>query len=101
MNTFCAPLKIVLLATLIGVGALARVATAADDAVPAESAQLAHEDDQRSRYGLVRDSVTHFVHVDGSQVTRRSLSEDERAEMRRQIDEAIRKAYPERRRGSD
>jgi len=50
------------------------------------------------RFGSVRASVNDFAHVDGSsQMTRRSLSDEERQEMRRQIDEAIRKAYPRRR----
>ena len=49
------------------------------------------------RFGGVRASVSDFAHVDGSsQMTRRSLSDEERQEMRRQIDEAIRKAYPRR-----
>jgi len=51
----------------------------------------------RDRFGGVRASVSDFAHVDGSQMTRRSLSDEERQEMRRQIDEAIRQAYPSRR----
>jgi len=49
------------------------------------------------RFGGVRASVNDFAHTDGGELTRRSLSDDERREMRRQIDEAIRKAYPRRR----
>ncbi|WP_227814871.1 hypothetical protein [Nitrogeniibacter aestuarii] len=51
----------------------------------------------RDRFGGVRASVSDFAHVDGAQMPRRSLSDEERQEMRRQIDEAIRKAYPRRR----
>ncbi len=42
----------------------------------------------------VRASVSTFAHIDSESIgERRSLSEEERLEMRRQIDEAIRKAY--------
>ena len=55
------------------------------------------QDQDRMRRADVRASVSSFAHVDSHSVgERRSLSDEERIEMRRQIDEAIRKAYGRR-----
>ncbi|QID17525.1 hypothetical protein G3580_07635 [Nitrogeniibacter mangrovi] len=59
--------------------------------------RLATQDQDRMRRADVRATVASFAHIDSKQIgERRSLSEEERLEMRRQIDEAIRKAYGRR-----
>jgi len=60
------------------------------------------QDQDRVRRADVRASVSSFAHIDAAAVSdRRSLSDEERSEMRRQIDEAIRKAYGRQERGRD
>jgi len=69
-------------------------------AQPVDRVEL--QDQDRVRRADVRASVNSFAHIDASTIAeRRSLSDEERLEMRRQIDEAIRKAYGERQRGRD
>jgi len=60
------------------------------------------QDQDRVRRADVRATVNSFAHIDASAIgERRSLSDEERSEMRRQIDEAIRKAYGRQDRGRD
>jgi hypothetical protein len=60
------------------------------------------QDQDRVRRADVRASVNSFAHIDASTIgERRALSDEERSEMRRQIDEAIRKAYGRQERGRD
>ena len=59
--------------------------------------QMEYRDQDRLRRADVRASVASFAHIEGGEVgERRALSDEERLEMRRQIDEAIRKAYGHR-----
>ncbi|MCB1961373.1 MAG: hypothetical protein KDE68_12760 [Rhodocyclaceae bacterium] len=61
--------------------------------------RVERQDQDRLRRADIRASVSHFVRIeDNESRLRPSLSDDERQEMRRQIDEAIRKAYGHRQR---
>lgn len=63
------------------------------------SVALEAEDDAANRRAGIRASVSQFMQAgDSGARERRHLSDAERVEMRRQIDEAIRKAYGTRQR---
>jgi hypothetical protein len=65
-----------------------------------DRAELQEQD--RMRRADVRASVTSFSHIDAAALNARStMSDEERLEMRRQIDEAIRKAYGRRQQARD
>lgn len=89
------PYQIVLRCTV-----LACIATGVGVAVPAAAQgidRVEQQDRDRSRRADIRASINDFVRIQSdSEQARSSLSDEERLEMRRQIDEAIRKAYGRR-----
>ena len=59
--------------------------------------RVEQQDRDRTRRADIRASINDFVRIQSdSERARSSLSDEERLEMRRQIDEAIRKAYGRR-----
>lgn len=77
---------------------LASVATGAVTSALAQGYDRVEQQDRdRTRRADIRASVSDFVGIQSdSEHARASLSDEERLEMRRQIDEAIRKAYGRR-----
>ncbi len=87
MNVFC---RTALVLVTIATGAVTSALAQGYDRVE-------QQDRDRTRRADIRASVSDFVRIQSdSEQTRASLSDEERLEMRRQIDEAIRKAYGRR-----
>lgn len=95
--TFCPALVLGLLCAVPG-------AFASDDARVDrfQDRQLLDEQDRAWRADI-RASVSQFAHIsaEDNRPQRRPMSDAERSEMRRDIDEAIRKAYGKRQRQRD
>ena len=88
--------------TVLRCSVLAAIAGGAVVAVPASAQgvdRVEQQDRDRTRRADIRASVNDFVRIQSdNEQARRALSDEERLEMRRQIDEALRKAYGRRNR---
>lgn len=86
--------------TVLRCAMLACIAAGAAVAVPVAAQgfdRVEQQDRDRTRRADIRASVNDFVRIQSdTEQARSSLSDEERLEMRRQIDEAIRKAYGRR-----
>ena len=90
------------LATLVLACCGVVLACAAPPAAAQGVDRVERQDQDRLHRADIRASVSDFVRIEESDTRgRRSLSDEERLEMRRQIDEAIRKAYGRRHRDRD
>ena len=83
----------------VAVMAMSGIVMAQDDDDGISSRQILN-DQNRAWRADIRASVSQFAHIsaDDNRPERRQLSDAERLEMRRDIDEAIRKAYGQRQR---
>ncbi|TVO69242.1 hypothetical protein [Denitromonas ohlonensis] len=83
----------------VAVLAMSGIAMAQSDDNGISSRQILN-DQNRAWRADIRASVSQFAHIsaDADRPERRQLSDAERLEMRRDIDEAIRKAYGKRQR---